>query len=290
LVFVTGNIPAREKRVIVEGTQTVNVTGDGGLPQSKAKGLVLFSNLTQDSVTIPSGTIVSADSIQFVTLDEVIVSAGVGRKIEAAVEALEPGLSGNVDAGAIDTISGRLSLFVSVNNPGSTGGGLELASVQASDQDRQRAKELLMAFLDGEASENIFTEIGRDDVLFNDSIAISQILSETYDPPAGAAGATLTLTMQVEYSARYASASDLSQLASLALNASIPSGFSPASEAVKIESLGLPVLNEDGSARWQIRAERQIAQRDSSRSSNSWARDNFRPNSVGGIPSARKRT
>jgi len=66
--------------------------------------------------------------------------------------------------------------------------------------------------------------------------------------------------MQVEYSARYASASDLTQLASLALNASLPSGFSPLSSSVEMESVGLPVLGEDNSARWQLRAERQIIQ------------------------------
>src|SRR5687767_806651 len=34
-VFITGNIPAREKRVIVEGVHTVTVTGEGIIPQSK---------------------------------------------------------------------------------------------------------------------------------------------------------------------------------------------------------------------------------------------------------------
>ena len=36
-VFITGSVPAREKRVIVDGLQTVLVTGEGIIPQSKAR-------------------------------------------------------------------------------------------------------------------------------------------------------------------------------------------------------------------------------------------------------------
>jgi hypothetical protein len=65
----------------------------------------------------------------------------------------------------------------------------------------------------------------------------------------------------VEYSSRYASAADLTQLASLALNASLPAGF----QAVFDESIGVapvtdPLLNADGNTRWTIRAERTIVQ------------------------------
>ena len=87
---------------------------------------------------------------------------------------------------------------------------------------------------------------------------VSQILLEEYDPPPGATGTKLTLTMQVEYSASYASASDLTELATLALNASLPSGFSPVSEAVTVKPATKPVVHEDGSARWTKNVEREI--------------------------------
>jgi hypothetical protein len=99
------------------------------------------------------------------------------------------------------------------------------------------------------------------DILFDDTFAVSQTLSEVYDPPAGAAGTKLTLTMQVEFSALYAAASDLTELASLALNASLPPGFAAASEALAVESVKKPVMNEDGSLHWTVRAERRIVQK-----------------------------
>jgi hypothetical protein len=92
-------------------------------------------------------------------------------------------------------------------------------------------------------------------------MTLSQTLAEEYDPPAGAAGTKLALTMQLEYSVLYADASDLTQLAALALNASLPSGFVAASDAMTVKPVTTPILSEDGSAKWTMRAERKIVQR-----------------------------
>ena len=108
--------------------------------------------------------------------------------------------------------------------------------------------------------EKFADELAPGDILFDDTFTLSQTLSEVYDPPAGAAGANLTLTMQVEYSIQYANASDLTELASLALNASLPSGFSAVSDALTVEPAIKPATLSNGSTRWTIRAERKIIQ------------------------------
>ncbi len=262
-VFITGNIPAHEKHIIVDGSQTVDVTGEGVTPQSKARGNVIFRNLTQQSIMVPIGTIVeTADNIRFATSTAGEVEAGVGKMLELPIEAAEAGLSGNVDAEAIVVVKGRLGLSLSVINPESTSGGREIASVQASDADRERAKDQLMENLAQEARAQLADEMKAGDVIFDDSFAVSQVISEVYDPPPGAAGTKLTLTMQVEFSAFYASAQDLTQLASLALNASLPAGFraDAAPEALTLKPMTKPVTNADGSAHWSVRAERRIIQ------------------------------
>ena len=260
-VFITGNIPAREKRVIVEGTQTVIVTGEAAVPQSKAKGTVEFRNLTQQSVSVPAGTVVRNDEgIRFVTTDAGEVDAGVGKTLELPIEAVEGGVDANLDAETIDAIEGRLGLSLSVTNPKPTTGGRELPSVQASDADRERAKDLLVQSLEEEARQKFAEELDSGNLLFDQTIQVAQTLREEYDPPAGAAATTLTLTMQVEYSALYADASDVTRLASLALNASLPPGFSAASEALTVEPVSTPTLKKDGSAKWTVRAERKIIQ------------------------------
>lgn len=262
-VFITGSIPAREKRVIVDGTHSVTVTGEGVIPQSRAKGTVIFRNLTQQAVTVPAGTVVrTADAapIRFVTTSDDVVHAGIGKTREVPIEAVEGGLSGNVDADTITVVEGRLGLSLSVTNPEALTGGRETPSLQASDEDRTRVKEELMKDLEEEARVKLADEMKAGDILFENTFAVSQTLSEVYDPPAGAAGTKLTLSMQVEFSALYASASDLTELAALALNASLPSGFRAASDMLTVTPVAKPAVNDDGSARWTVRAERRIVQ------------------------------
>jgi hypothetical protein len=66
--------------------------------------------------------------------------------------------------------------------------------------------------------------------------------------------------MQVEFSVQYASASDLTELASLAMNASLPSGFTVASDAVTMKPVTNPYVDGDGALRWNMSAEREIVQ------------------------------
>jgi hypothetical protein len=260
-VFITGSIPTREKRIMVDGMQTVTVTGEGMVPQSKARGVALFRNLMQATVTIPAGTVVqSAEDVRFITTKAGAAEAGVGKTIELPIEAVQGGLTGNLESETINFIEGRLGLSLSVTNPEPTAGGREFSSVQASDADRARAKNLLMEKLEREARGQLADEMSFGGILFEDTFAVSQILSEVYDPPPGAAGAKLTLTMQVEFSVSYADASDLTELASLALNASLPAGFQAASDALTVEPASKPVTLAKGSTCWTVRAERQIVQ------------------------------
>ncbi|MGE5465163.1 MAG: baseplate J/gp47 family protein, partial [Syntrophothermus sp.] len=261
-VYITGSVPAREKRVIVEGMQTVNVTGEGVVPQSKAKGVAEFRNLTQQSVAIPSGTVVkNGEGVRFVTTVDSEVDAGVGKFVQLPIEAVEGGMAGNLDAQTINAIEGRLGLSLSVTNPEPTQGGRELPSVQASDADRERVKTQLMKALEEEARRKFASELSPDDLLFDKTLTVSQTLSEKYDPPAGAAGKNLTLSMRVEFSIFYADASDLAKLASLALNASMPAQFHAAdADPITVKPVSSPVLDEEGSAKWTMQADRKIVQ------------------------------
>jgi hypothetical protein len=260
-VFITGSIPVYEKRILVDGSQSVLVTGQGTVPESKAQGIVEFRNLTQQAVTVPAGTVMQTiDNIQFVTTEDSKVDAGVGKKIQTPVEAQEGGTAGNVDTGTITVIEGRLGLSLSVTNPDPVTGGRELSSVQASDADRARVKDLLMKDLENQAREKLTSELKPGSLLFENTLAVSQTFSEKYDPPPGAAGTKLTLTMQVEFTAQYASAADLTELAALSMNAVLPANFSPVSDVVTIKPLTNPFVGADKSLRWTMQADRKISQ------------------------------
>jgi hypothetical protein len=259
-VFITGSIPAREQRIVVEGEQKILVTGEGIVPQSKAKGVVIFRNLTQDELTIPAGTVVRNEDVRFVTIEEGVVDAGVGKTVELEIEAMDGGIAGNLDAETINAVDGRLGFSLSVTNPEPTAGGRERASVQATDADRVRARGLLLKSLEEEARAGLLDEFNSDEFYFEQTFALSQVISEIYDLPSGASGSQLTLTMRAEFSVLHANASDLTDLALLALNASIPSGQRAASDEVTFEPVTEPSLLDDGSLHWTMRVEREIVQ------------------------------
>src|SRR5262249_46774340 len=135
-VFITGNIPAHEKKVIVDGEQTIIVSGEGIVPQAKARGVVEFRNLTKQLISIPVGTVVNAGAVRFVTTEDGVVAAGTGKKISLPIEAIDGGSAGNVEAQTINAIEGQLALSLSVINLEPASGGRERASVQANDGDR----------------------------------------------------------------------------------------------------------------------------------------------------------
>ena len=260
-VFITGSVPAHEKRVVVDGTQTITVTSATPTPQSKAKGTVVFRNLTKQAVNVPLGTVVkNAEGVRFVMSEAGQVKAGVGKTVELPVEAMDGGVAGNLDAEAINLIEGNLGRSLSVTNPKPTAGGRELPFVQASDADREHLKNLLMKNLEDNARKKFTSGLAAGDLLFDKSMKVTQTLSEEYDPPAGAASTKLTLTLQAEFSMLYAAGSDLTRLAWLALNASLPPGFAATSDSITVTTVTSPTLAEDGSAKWTMRAERKIIQ------------------------------
>ena len=103
-VFITGRIPSRELSVVVEGNLEAPVTGRVPLPQTKAQGVVTFRNLTEETVAIPVGTVLTSTGlpgVRFLTTEYGELSAGLKATIDIPVEADSPGTVGNVEAGAI---------------------------------------------------------------------------------------------------------------------------------------------------------------------------------------------
>jgi hypothetical protein len=245
-VSIAGNIPVQKISVTVEVKQSKAATGLVSIPQNKARGVAQFKNLTTDEVNIPAGTVVFVTpSIRFVTLNDARLPAGVDEIIEVRIEALEAGSAGNVDVAAINSVEGTLGLSMTVSNPEATTGGTDTKATGANDVDRERLRTSVLQEVQRLAEEQIRSRISADDLLLIDSLEITQILSEEYLPPEGKAGKTLTLQMQAEVSTRYISAADLEQLASSAMTAVIPQGFSPQG-GMSFQSLTQPVIDSSG--------------------------------------------
>lgn len=261
-VFITGGIPALETTHEIAGSQSIPATGKAAVPETEAKGVARFSNLTASAVDIPQGTIVqtlSTPTIRFVTTQPAQVPAGVGETVDVPIEGFKAGASGNLDEDSIQAVEGILGLQISVTNIAPTSGGTERQVTAPSAEDRERLQNILLAALRAQVQEEMLNNLPAQSIVFPSTVNEIATLEETYDPPAGETGATLSLTLRVKFSAQYASGDDLLELATLSMSAATEEGFSPLSDSLTFELSGTPRTAEDGRTSFTLRVNWDLA-------------------------------
>lgn len=154
----TTAVPEREMLYVTAEAST-QATGTISVGDVPARGFALFLNERAESVMLPAGTVVTTDSGSgFVTLEDVevpghvvetylgaVVGVSSGR-IEAAIEALEPGTAGNVAAGQIRNIIGDWD-GLSVRNPDQLSGGSDREVTVVTEADLQNGHEKVLEAL-----------------------------------------------------------------------------------------------------------------------------------------------
>lgn len=260
-VFITGGVPARAATREIEGSQQGASTGETAVPESEAKGVARFRNLTASKIQIPLGTIVhtlGASPIRFITTQEAEIAAGAGKIVDVPIEAVGAGARGNLNVDLIQAIEGPLGLSLAVTNPASTSGGAERLVPAPNAEDRASLRSALLETLRARVRLEMLANLPAGSVIFPDTVKDVIVLEEAFEPPAGETGATLTLRMRVKFTARYASGDDLSTLAMLTLNAALEEGFASTLDAPRLKIFGTPITDEDGRTSFQLQMERRV--------------------------------
>jgi hypothetical protein len=225
-VSVTGAVPAQTISVTLKAEQSLAITSEISVPKSKSNGIARFTNLSQVDIEIPAGTIVSTESsIRFVTLKDTRLPAGIKKFVDTPIEASVLGPQGNVLADKIVVVEGPLALSVSVTNPEVMTGGASVREIGATENDRAKLRNAVIENLRRTAESKMRAQIATADLLLLDTFEATKIMGENFEPPVGQPATILTLTMQVEYSARYVSDTELKTLSLSTLNSSVPESF-----------------------------------------------------------------
>lgn len=259
-IHLTGQVPLRKINVIVEGRDSLPAFSRQSFPDRSSSGSALFTNLTDQAVDIPTGTVVRnlGDAPQrFRVSSPGTVPAGPGRSLALPVSSLIPGLSGNLPAGSLVAIEGQLGTSLSVTNPQPTDNGNERLLPVPEDADRQELADRLMQSLQITALAEMEQDLAEGDVLIPDSIHLAEVLDQDYQPAAGQPADELRLLLRVNYEAFHIAQQDINFLVETLLNSSLPDGFVPMAGTLKIENLGDPVFQGDA-AEWLLRASRQV--------------------------------
>ncbi len=256
-----GVVPIHEKRVVVEGRQTRPASGSLTLPDRFAIGEVVFTNLTDQAVSIPANTVVAhlgEKSLRFATVESGLLPPGPGSTITLPVRALTPGSQGNLPANALTAIEGNLGTQVSVTNPEATRGGSDRLIPAPSAQDRRLLREQLRNALRATASQELQEGLAPGDLLIPDSLELVEMLEETFQPPEGLPGDLLALSLRLEFRGQVVFAQEVNPLIQKILDLNLPSGYLALVESLEVERITPPVLVEPGVYTWQVRARRRL--------------------------------
>ena len=235
------HLTVRAQTVVFDAsmTKTGRTTGSKQVGTTPATGQVVFTNHGNQSVHIPTGTIVATKSgVQFMTTSDVLVltvGSNVGNTIFDLVQAQSLGQSGNVPANSItvippeslsklEQVNGNASLNVSVTNPDAiTNGGLGTATA-VTQNDIQTLQTALEQQLQQQAKAWLAGQVHPGDVQGQPV----QMETSFATPAAGqvATNGTVTVHVSLHMTVLIVRAAGLQTVAQAAFNAAA-SKFKP---------------------------------------------------------------
>jgi hypothetical protein len=195
-------LPAQQVRSVLESQLRLPTTGRAAQPDQSARGEVVFTNLTDQSLAIPAGTTVRTfdpTAPHFATQARVNLDAEKGSQITVEVVASSPGPEGNISAEAIQAIDGPLGLSASVSNLNQfKGGSLEVRGA-VSPTDLARVHSELEDNLFDEAHQALLSLAQDDEKLIPGSIRVVETIEERFSDEIGDAADSLELISILEF-------------------------------------------------------------------------------------------
>lgn len=260
-ISLQGAVPSELVSIEVADQDSIDVSGTIFLPYQPASGEVIFKNLGDREIHVPQGTIVrvSGDGQhRYSTKEDVLVPAGYGQSIPAIVESEKPGTQGNLAAGSINAIEGNLGTLLIASNPEPIVGGTDREEPVPTDIDRASLSEGLDKSMREHARNELSKELSPNDIFLEDTLRISEVITEQFDPPDEYPTNTLSLACRKRYEARVVRFSEVKSLLTAMMNAEKPEGFDPLTDNFNIVFLDNPHLSGDNRVVWTIHAERTL--------------------------------
>ncbi len=223
--------PATYLRVEVEESAEVDTTGSQTTAATLAQGNIIFTNLTNQAVTIPAGTLVSTSIgtvVRFRTQEAVNIAGQEGAIAVVPIEALAEfaGQPGNIPAYGIDRIEGPLAEILTAQNYDATDGGGVPTNQVVSQADQDRLLAAVRQAIQQRALGDLTPLLGETQDIIAESIRISEERPEwtVFSAPVGTAADSISLTMRATVEAVVVNQRMVNQVAFAGLTERIPAG------------------------------------------------------------------
>jgi hypothetical protein len=260
--FSGASVPGRVLAVTVSWQAEVETSGTQAVPDSPARGTVVFVNRQEEEVSVPVGTRVRTTTGTrqvFETVAAVVVPGVVGATAEAQVVAATPGPAGNVAANLINRVEGTLALQLEVRNlePLSGGGDRDVAAV--TEADRERLRSQVLQFLQAQAAVEMQALLRPGEFLARDSIQLGHVLQETYSHFPGELSERVALELRAELVGTAVDASQANGLVYEAIAESVRPGYELVPDSMQFRPGDVLGVDGQGRVTFNMIGEAQIA-------------------------------
>ncbi len=232
-------LPARSIKADLVETGAIPTTGSQQKATDRAAGEVVFSNLGNSPVTIPTGTSVSTSAgtpVEFRTTRDALLESGVGTRVTVPIEAVEPGTIGNVRANTINTVNGSLRFRARVSNPGGTFGGGSALTPVVTQADRDNLAALLLDQAEQKAVAALEAELEPGEWLPPESVQ-TFVVASSFDQYNDEESLNLNGTMRVLAQGLAVSESAASDIILTAVEQQVPSNARLVADSLAVSRL-----------------------------------------------------
>lgn len=227
---ISGEVPISMLSVKVSGEKTIKASGLLTLPKDFATGQVTLTNLTDQPIKVPAGTVLRTldpKPRRYATQETVLLKTNNEKAATVPIQALEAGSDQNVQPNEIKAVEGFLGLKIAVTNPKPVQGGSDIKASAPSEQDRQMLFQSLQAKLIEQARAKILSELQTGDLLLPDSTINIATLRQQYVPEKISPSDSLSLDLEIEVSFGVITRQSLIDFSDQILASSLPIGYQP---------------------------------------------------------------
>ena len=235
--LVVRSVPARRVLQETRGTLSLRTTVTKTVPDARSTGTVVFTNLRAEETIVPQGVVVVTSAgvpIRFTTTNTVTLPSVVGARVEAPIQAVDPGPMGNVKELSINAVEGSMALSVRVINTKPTASGSLRPVRVVTEADKKKLEELLLAQLKQQAPAVLQTALQPNEFIPLDSILVDptdKLFDRAVDEPAD----VLNLKMTADAFGLAVERDDLNLLMGTLLQKQLPAGYQLLPNGVQVE-------------------------------------------------------
>ncbi len=256
-------MPIYQESITLEGRGSLTTTGEIEISDRYARGEVIFTNLTDDPITLPQGLIIATldePPLRYLTLEDVFLEGQLNYSSTARIQAVTPGIDHNVPSFSISAIEDPQGLNLQVVNLQPIIGGSYITANSPTEDDQRRLFDQILEDLLESALAEISDSLGEEDILLSKTMEVIEIQQESYTPAVGEPSDEISLILRIEFASFVVRGSDLDTLGRQVLQANIPVGYRTIEDTFQVQNLNSPIFTNQTTATWDLMAFWDIVQ------------------------------